>query len=735
MDHYENNWQHLSDELKWIDLLLYIHILKSRMAQQGYDEGTSIDLMSLDEFRGLVITDEEIDGLFSEQISTEPPEIQHLMGLLMSLEADIRKRLETSIRRGIPLSFAHLSELFCLSDFEKRVILLCLAPELERKYERIYAYLQNDVTQKKPTVELALSLFCAAQDDRLAAMSAFSYRSSLLRFGFVQIDNGLQEGTGSLLSRPLGLDARILDFILGFDAIDERLSPFAEMVVPRITWDQVWIPENVKEKMLLVTRKYMEHVQEADRKPIYMLHGDYGTGKREAAEALCRDTGINLLVCNMSAMLDGPATFADLVILLFREAILQNAAVYLDGFEYLVGSEKSTIYISSLFKAFEALSPLTFLDSKADWEPTSEFEDHLFMNISFPVPDYEVRKNWWNSLLRSSNCHVSPEVNIDELASNFRISGGQIRDAIAKARNMAIWRDPDNGQMEMADLNLACRAKSNQNLRHLALKLEPKYLWDDIVLPAERISQLQEICRHAEYRHIVYGNWGFDRKLSYGKGVNALFSGPAGTGKTMAAEVIANELQRDIYKIDLSQVVSKYIGETEKNLHRIFQEAYGSNAILFFDEADALFGKRSEVKDAHDRYANIEIAYLLQKMEEYDGITILATNLRKNIDEAFTRRMQFIVEFPFPDEEMRRRIWSIIFPKEMPISEEVNLDVLAERFRLSGGNIKNIALAGAFCAAGDGGVVQMTHLIHAVRREYQKLGRTWDDSTAIQENP
>ena len=216
---------------------------------------------------------------------------------------------------------------------------------------------------------------------------------------------------------------------------------------------------------------------------------------------------------------------------------------------------------------------------------------------------------------------------------------------------------------------------------------------------------------------------GFYHKLSLGKGVTALFAGPSGTGKTMAAEIIANELGLDLYKIDLSGVVSKYIGETEKNLDRIFAAAENANAILFFDEADALFGKRSEVRDSHDRYANIEISYLLQKMEEYEGIAILATNLRQNLDESFVRRLAFTVHFPFPDEDSRRRIWAGIWPARTPLAPETDMDRLARRFKLSGGNIKNVALAAAFLAAGDGNLVTMEHLIHATRREYQKMGK------------
>jgi len=251
--------------------------------------------------------------------------------------------------------------------------------------------------------------------------------------------------------------------------------------------------------------------------------------------------------------------------------------------------------------------------------------------------------------------------------------------------------------------------KSHQKLSELAVKIEPRYGWPDIVLPENKRVQLKEICSQARYRYRVFGEWGFDRKLSHGKGLSVLFSGPPGTGKTMAAEVIAGDLRVDLYKVDLSGVVSKYIGETEKNLSRIFREAETSNAILFFDEADALFGKHTEVSDAHDRYANIETSYLLQKMEEYEGIVVLATNLRENMDEAFTRRLRFIVEFPFPDEANRLLIWKSHFPPEAPLSEDMDYAWLARKFQIAGGNIKNIVLNAAFYAAEQGAVIGMEH--------------------------
>jgi SpoVK/Ycf46/Vps4 family AAA+-type ATPase len=342
----------------------------------------------------------------------------------------------------------------------------------------------------------------------------------------------------------------------------------------------------------------------------------------------------------------------------------------------------------------------------------------------------ERRAGWAASLGAAGMTPIGDD--LDALASRFRLAPPQIGDAVAVARGSAALRAaahaPDaaagwsSGAPSMTDLFRAARAQSGDRLGRLARRIEPKYGWADIVLPADQLARLRELSDQARYRHVVHGDWGFEQKLSLGRGLNALFSGPPGTGKTMAAEVIGRDLELELYAIDLAQVVSKYIGETEKNLQAVFQAAEDSQAILFFDEADALFGKRSEVKDAHDRYANIEIGYLLQKMEAHEGIAILATNLRKNMDEAFLRRMQFTVDFPFPDEESRRRIWDGVFPEELPRARDVDVFFLARQFKLSGGHIRNIALAAAFLAAADRSPLTMAHLIRATRREYQKLG-------------
>ncbi len=271
----------------------------------------------------------------------------------------------------------------------------------------------------------------------------------------------------------------------------------------------------------------------------------------------------------------------------------------------------------------------------------------------------------------------------------------------------------------MRDLMAACRAHSNQRLGTLTRKIIPRYTWADLVLPADRLAHLHEMCLHVRYSPLVFEEWGFDRKLSGGKGLNVLFAGEPGTGKTMAAEVLAADLGLDMYKLDLSSVVSKYIGETEKNLEQIFREARTSNSILFFDEADSLFGKRSEVKDSHDRYANIEVGYLLQRMESYRGLAILTTNLRSALDTAFLRRIRFVVQYPFPDPAQRAEIWRRIFPRDTPTQA---LDaVRLGQLNLAGGNIRNIALLAAFLAAEADEPVRMSHVLSAARMEYAKL--------------
>jgi AAA+ superfamily predicted ATPase len=368
---------------------------------------------------------------------------------------------------------------------------------------------------------------------------------------------------------------------------------------------------------------------------------------------------------------------------------------------------------------------LTFLSGEKPWPLQGLFGQAVFHAFRLPMPTVPMRQAAWERALAD----LGPPVDLawaGPLANQFRLTPGQIHDAAAWAAHTCAMRG-ELQDMTLADLYAGCRSQSNHKLAELAQHIAPRYGWEDIVLPEDKLIQLREICSHVTHRYRVFGDWGFDRKLSHGKGLSVLFAGPSGTGKTMAAEIMAQALQVDLYKIDLSGVISKYIGETEKNLAKIFQEAESSNAILFFDEADAVFGKRTKISDAHDRYANIETSYLLQKIEEYEGVVILATNLRENMDDAFTRRMRFIVEFPFPDAASRQEIWQRHFPNEAPVMADLDYAWLAKQFQITGGNIKNIVLNAAFFAAEDGGAIGLEHVLCGARREFEKIGKLWHD--------
>jgi SpoVK/Ycf46/Vps4 family AAA+-type ATPase len=511
------------------------------------------------------------------------------------------------------------------------------------------------------------------------------------------------------------VDDRIVNYLLGFNLLDKKIEHFAKLIRAQTDLDELQLPEEQKSKIdSIINRSELKNGTNC------FLHGPYGSGKKTVAQGICKQLGISLLTVDIGYLITKEVDFEDNIARLFREAELQDAAVYLAHFDQLFSEDpKKVFYKNILFKALEDFAGITFIASEQPLELDGAWQ---MFDIEIPIPDYAMRKTIWEQYLTVN----FSEADISALANKFKFSAGQIKDAIANARKLTVLDERE--EITLKYIYDGCRAQSNQKLTALAKRIKSKYRWDDLILPKEKKEQLQEVKNYIKNKGVVYHDWGFEIKLSLGKGLNIMFSGASGTGKTMAAEVIASELGLDLYKIDLSMVVSKYIGETEKNLNRIFKEAEQSNAILFFDEADALFGKRSEVRDSHDRYANIEISYLLQKMEENEGIVIMATNLSQNIDDAFMRRMHFNVEFPFPEEEYRYKIWRSLIPKEAPISDDIEFEFLAKRFKVAGGNIKNIVVNAAFLAAEESGSITMEHVIKAAKREFQKIGKVCSQS-------
>ncbi|HEX5482657.1 MAG TPA: AAA family ATPase, partial [Terriglobia bacterium] len=571
-------------------------------------------------------------------------------------------------------AFQWLAETFALIAFDLDVVLLALAPELDLRYERLYAYLQDDITRKRPTVDLALNLFADSAEEKLALRSRFAPGAPLARHELIRIfaDPGAAEAP--LLARYVKLDEQIVHLLLGHSQLDSRLANFARLTIPAAPpggSNSIWQEPLAGRLAALAERAQRE------QKPLRLyFEGPETSGKQLAAEAVAQAAQGRILTVRLRPAAEAAFDLNALLRLVFREAWLTGAVLFLDGVDSLRRDERSASY-PTLLELLAVQPGATILSGAEPWRPSPHAAGVLALR--FGALDPAAARRSWEEHLTAAAIEISAP-DVDLLASRYRLTSSQIADAVASAISLSGWRSTANQdigqasgdvQVNLDDLCAAARAETGHELSRLARKVRPRQTWKDIVLPQDQMDQLREVCDCAKHWQTVFRAWGFDRKLSLGKGLNVLFSGPPGTGKTMAAEVLANELQLDLYKIDLSQVVSKYIGETERNLDRVFTAAENSNAILFFDEADALFGKRSEVKDSHDRYANIEIGYLLQKMEEYEGVAILATNVKHHIDEAFVRRMQAVVEFPFPEEAERRRVWQSAFPEEAPMGQEV----------------------------------------------------------------
>jgi ATP-dependent 26S proteasome regulatory subunit len=612
-----------------------------------------------------------------------------------------------------------LSDYWQLSEFDHAVLMLALAPEVDLRYERIYAYLQDDVTRRKPTVDLALTLLSTDPSNRIENRKRFAAGAPLLQSGLLRLAGDPAQAESPLLAQYLKLDDAATRMLLGDAALDPRLASFCEVAFdvasPELTTSEL------ANDVLRRIPSFAANVRKQGRQVRLLLSGPPASSKSTAAQAVAATLKAPLLTARLDlhpAWRSEPAAVAALIT---REASRTGAVLHLQGLDGPVDPVTLAPFMEGILQYTG-----TVIVASGSTAVAAALAGARFLSIAFPIPDYEARRGLWQARIASAGIFADATT-VSTLANHFVHTAEQIATAVDSAGQRLEWRATANQRPSPADaideLMQAAREQSGAELASLTNQLRPVYSWSDIVLPEDSIDQLKEICQRVAYSHNVLEQGGFGKKLSAGKGVAVLFAGPSGTGKTMAAEVIANALGLGLYRIDLSTVVSKYIGETEKNLERIFNAATLSNSVLLFDEADALCGKRSEVRDAHDRYANIEISYLLQKMEQYEGITILTTNLRGNLDDAFVRRLAFTVHFPFPGESDRLRIWKQIWPEQTPIDPNLNFEAVAKRFKLSGGNIKNVALAAAFLAAGESRPVNMSDLLHSTRREYEKVGK------------
>jgi len=595
---------------------------------------------------------------------------------------------EPEVAMAAPPALQVLCSSYGLSDFERDVLLLCAGVELDARFGALCAALAGDSQRRHASFGIALA---ALADPHWSALAPVA---PLRRWRLVELG-----GNESLTANPLRIDERILHFLTGMSYLDDRLHGMVETV--EAAGALAPSHRKVAERYAAIwARRSAE-----ERWPVVQLCGAEHGAKASIATAAAAKLGLRLLRLRAADIPHAVGERAALARLCDRELMLGRYALLLDCEGVATGETAERAIVSFVNEVF---GPIVI----ASRDPY-RFDHGLHPRLDVERPVAIERRALWRSALGPLADQVSG--GFEELITQFPLDEAHIRAAAAAA-----IADGENDAEPVADrLWDACRAQARTRLDNLAQRIEATARWEDLVLPEPQRDILREIAVHVRRSPKVYETWGFASKGTRGLGISALFAGASGTGKTMAAEVLSNELKLDLFHIDLSQVVSKFIGETEKNLGRIFDAAERSHAILLFDEADALFGKRSEVKDSHDRYANIEVSYLLQRMEAYRGLAILTTNMKSALDPAFLRRLRFVVAFPFPDAAQRAEIWRRVFPRQTP-THELNVDLLA-RLNIPGGNIRSIALNGAFLAAEEDAPVRMAHLKRAAQSEYAKL--------------
>ena len=716
--------QHIQLELQRIDLRVQLEM--RRMQQAGQD----ID----DTLRGLRVTDADANALMARPFATpwgrtpqaglNQQDTRQFAKAEQGIAKDIAQLIKQANSAGQHLRLLHLAEVFGLSQFALDAFLICLAPALDLRYERIFGYLHDDLTQKQATLSLILDLLCEPGTGRLRWLSQLDADSPLLRH--LLLEAGTHQAHRPLLSQVLVVNREVLLWLLG-----EHTSRQGEIAAPTL----------LAPVLLTVDAAQLDEVSQVmlcEPALLVGLTGPDSLAQRWVAQYLAHHCGRPMLMVALhtggaaprdtSENVAGPPVMDEtqqgrLELALrraLRDARLQGALLVVEHWQAGLLDDVPQV---ALWRHLTAHPLPVLLCSTRTWQARGVElpDDHLLRQLAVPGPNYaQCAAGWAYFLAQLPSQSALFEAECAGLASQFQLSYEQIRNAVSGARE-SLKQAPT-----VAQLQVSARAQSIPTIAGLAHQIQPRHHWADVVLPDDQKLMLREMIAMIRQRGQVLEGWGLGKKLAASHGVSALFAGPPGTGKTMSAEIIASELGIDLYRIDLSTMVSKYIGETEKNLEKIFTAAERSNAILFFDEADAIFGKRSEVKDAHDRYANMEVGYLLQRMERYDGVTILATNLRANLDEAFTRRLHFVIDFPFPDEVQRLLLWQTLFPPTVPRAGELDFGGLARKHKIAGGVIRNIVVGACYLAATDQGAVTQAHLQHAARRELQKMGRLQD---------
>jgi hypothetical protein len=710
MEPYVDSVEHLMAEMGRLDLLLKRELVIAR-------ESTPQD--QPDDMRGLVITENEIEALAVQpdylrerwrQQERLAPALAQFDEREKTIRSEIDQRAALSRGAGIPLALPFVAQQFRLLPLEIDLLLVAIAPEIETRYETLYAYLQNDVTRKRPSADLALNLVSRTLRDKLVNRRLLGESSTLVAERLILLGEEPHDRQPSFFRKYLKPHDGVVGALLGRGP--EHLAG-GVLRSPRHPEAALDVAEATR---MQLERLVMELHAGTQGATIVRLVGQRADEMQAVAEWLTDRLRRSVISLELAALIKDPERAARTV----RDARLFGSALVISAPEVIdeeLGRSLAEAE-AALWPAIARFPDLVVLAGDVAAFRRLPHEPSIW-RVELEPSIYEARRRRWEEALGLE----VPSDEIGRLASTFRFGRQQVDQTIALATTTARLRDPASDRPAFKDILEAGRIMTSPELGRFTVRIDPRYTWDDLVLPIDKHEQLRRLADWVRHRHKVHDEWGFGRKLSRGKGLNVLFTGPSGTGKTMAAEVLAFELGLDLYQIDLSSVTSKYIGETEKNLSAIFRKAEDTQAVLFFDEADALFGKRTEVKDAHDRYANIEVNFLLQRVEQYEGIVILASNLQRNLDDAFLRRLHDVVEFPFPSEPLRERMWRSHVPREAERELDIDYGFLARQFKLTGGSIKNVVLDAAFRAASERRPIAMSDLILATKAELQKQGR------------
>ena len=632
-------------------------------------------------------------GLFSRisGLSTAPPSAAATTPAPEAAPVDdsaivkARAAMDECAKAAPPPAGLILQKRFGLSDFELEILLLCAGVELDTRIAGLCAKAHHEPAKAYPTYALALALFPSH------AWEAVSPERPLRFWRLIEI---AQSPGAPLTASPIRADERTVNYLKGLNHIDECLIPMLTL----LSAPGQKRPHPIPPSHAAMAANLAEGLKNSAYPSLINLLGSDSASKQDIAGETANALSIALYSLPASALPASPSEVEALARAWRRESLLLPVGLYLDALD----SDRDAAPVTRFLARTDGL---VFLSTRENWR---NLQREAF-TVEVERPTRGEQLDSWAGLLEDRDRAAL-------LASQFHLGQAEIHRVFNTASKTTAGDSLDDRLWE------ACRASSRPKLDLLAYRLDAKATWSDFILPDAETKLLEEICTHARQNLRVYDDWGFGKRMNRGLGLNALFAGESGTGKTMAAEVIANELKLNLYRIDLSAVVSKYIGETEKNLRQVFDAAEDGASILFFDEADALFGKRSEVKDSHDRYANIEINYLLQRMEAYSGLAILATNLKNALDGAFMRRLRFVVQFPFPAASERRRIWEKAFPPEMKQRDQLDCDFLS-KIHIAGGTIHNVALKAAFLAAGRRLPLSMDLVLEATRSEFRKLER------------